>query len=81
MVFSHEHDIVYYAKCSEKSFPHYYVSESGTRVLEPLKVNNGGDTSPTFLEADHQFVPCVDLRIAGRNYRNNERKGNIGEAL
>ena len=33
-VFSHEHDIVYHAKCPEESFPRDYVGESDRRVLE-----------------------------------------------
>ena len=36
-VFSHEHDIVYYAKCLEESCPHDYLRELGRRVLERVK--------------------------------------------
>ena len=38
MVFNHEHDIVYYVKCPEKSCPDGYVGESGRRLLEQVKI-------------------------------------------
>ena len=84
-VFNHEHDIVYYAKCPEKSCPHDYVGESGRRVLERVKDHNGRNTSSRIFKHcaadDHQFVSCDDLKIVGRSYRNNKRKRKIAEAL
>ena len=83
-VFNHEHDIVYYAKCPEKSCPHHYVGESG-RVLECVKDHNGRDTSSHIFKHcvadDHQFFSCDDLKIVGRNYRSNKRKRKLAEAL
>ena len=77
-VFHHEHNIVYYAKCPEESYPHDYVSESDRRVLERVKDHNGRDTSFHIFKhcvaTDHQFVSCDDLRILDRNYGNNKRK-------
>ena len=85
MVFNHEYDIVYYTKCPEESCPHDYAGESGRRVLEQLKDHNGRDTSSHTFEhcaaADHQFVSWDNLRIVGRNYRNNKRARKIAEAL
>ena len=82
-VFNHEHGIVYYAKCPEESCPHDYVGESGRRVLERVENHNGRDNSCHIFKhcvaADHQLVSCDDLRIVGRNYRNNKRK--IAETL
>ena len=79
------HDNVFYAKCPEESCPHDYVGESGRRVLERVKDHNGRDTSSHIFKhciaADHQFVFRDDLRIGGRNYRNNKRKRKIAEAL
>ena len=77
-VFHHEHNIVYYAKCPEESYPHDYVGESDRRVLERVKDHNGRDTSFHIFKhcvaTDHQFVSCDDLRILDRNYGNNKRK-------
>ena len=74
-VFSNENDIVYYTNCPEESYPHDYVDESSRRVLERAKDHNGRETSSHIfkhcVEADQQFVSCDDLRIFGRNYRNN----------
>ena len=54
-------------------------------MLERVKDYNGRDTSSLIFKhcvaADHQFVSCDDLRIVGRNYRNNKRKRKITEAL
>ena len=59
-VFNHEHDIVYYAKCPEKSCLHDYVGELGRRVLEQVKAHNGRDTSCHIFKhcvtADHQIL-------------------------
>ena len=52
-LFNQEHDIVYYAKCPEKSCSHDYVGESGRRVLEQVKDHDGRDTS------SHIFKHCV----------------------
>ena len=84
-VFNHEHDNVYYAKCPEKSCPHDYVGESGRRMFERVKDHIGRDTSSHIFKhcvaADHQLVSSDDLRIVGRNYRNNKWKRKIAEAL
>ena len=54
-------------------------------MLERVKDHNGRDTSSHIFKhcvaADHQFVSCDDLRIVGRNHRNNKRKRKITEAL
>ena len=54
-------------------------------MLERVKDYNGRDTSSLIFKhcvaTDHQFVSCDDLRIVGRNYRNNKRKRKITEAL
>ena len=54
-------------------------------MLERVKDYNNRDTSSHIFKhcvaADHQFVSCDDLRIVGRNYRNNKRKRKITEAL
>ena len=54
-------------------------------MLDRVKNHNGRDTSSHIFKhcvaADHQFVSCDDLRIVGRNYRNNKRKRKITEAL
>ena len=65
-VFNHEHDIVYYGKCPEKSCRQDYVGESGRRVLERVKDHNIRDNSSHIfkycLAADCQFVLCDDLK-------------------
>ena len=69
-VFNHEQDIVHYAKWSEESFPHDYVSKSGRRVLERVKDHNCKDTSFHIFQhcevADHQFVSCNDLSTVSK---------------
>lgn len=50
MGFNHEHDIIYYATSSGKSYLHDYVDESGRRVmLKKVKYHNarGIFSSPT----------------------------------
>ena len=83
MVFNHEREILYYAKCPEKSCLHDYVGESARRKLERVKHYNGRDISSHIFKhcvvADHQFVSCNDLRIVAKNHGNNKRK--IAEAL
>ena len=84
-VFDHEHNIVYYTKCTEESCPHEYVGESSRRVLEQVKDHNCRDTSSHIFKhcvaTDHQFVSCNELRFVGRNYGNNKRKRKIAEVL
>ena len=54
-------------------------------MLERVKDHNDRDTSSHIFKhcvvADHQFVSYDDLRIVGRNYRNNKRKRKIAKAL
>ena len=54
-------------------------------MLERVKDHNDRDTSSHIFKhcvvADHRFVSYDDLRIAGRNYRNNKRKRKIAKAL
>ena len=82
-VFNHEYDIVYYAKCPEKSCPHDYVGESGRRVLERVKDHNGRDTSSRIFKHcaadDHQFVSGDELKIFGINHGNNTREQKIAD--
>ena len=82
-VFNHGHDIVYQAKCPEEPCPHDYVGESGRRVLEQVKDQNGRDTSSHILKdcvaADHQYASCDELKIVIRNYCNNKWKQEITE--
>ena len=70
MVFNHEHDNVFYAKCPEESCPHDCIGESGRTVQ--AKDHSGKDSSSHNFKhcvvADHQFVFCDNLRIVGRNY-------------
>ena len=76
---------MYYAKYPEESCPHDYVNESGRRVLQRVKNHNGRDVSYHIFRlcvaVDHQFGSCDDLRIVGRNYRNNKWKLKIAEVL
>ena len=54
-------------------------------MLERVENHNGRDNSCHIFKhcvaADHQLVSCDDLRIVGRNYRNNKRKRKIAETL
>ena len=84
-VFNHEHDIAYHGKCPEKSYSHDYIGESGRRVLNQVTDHNDRNTFSHIFKhcvaADHQFLSSDDLRIVGRNYKNNKGKQKIAEAL
>ena len=64
MGFNHEHDIIYYATSSGKSYPHDYVDESGRRVmLKKIKDHNARGISYHFwkhcIVADHTLFPVM----------------------
>ena len=46
IVFNHENDTVYYAKCPEESCLHDCACESGRRVLQQVKYYNGRHLLP-----------------------------------
>ena len=76
---------MYYTNCPKESCPHDYLGESGRTVLQRVKDHNCRDTSSHIFKhcvaADHQFVFRDDLRIVGRNYRNNKLKQKTVETL
>ena len=84
-VFNHKHENVCFVSCREESYQPDYIGELGKKFLEQTKDQNGKNSSSHIfkicLVVVRQFVSCDDLRILGRNYRNNKWKQKIEKML
>ena len=47
--FEHQHDMVYYADCSNEKYRENYISESVSRISEYIKDHNGRDLKSDIL--------------------------------
>ena len=81
----HEHDLVYHAKCPNEECTDDYIGEIARRIAERVKDHRGRDHSSHLfkhsLEKDHTEVELNDFKIIARNYKNNNRKRKVSEAL
>ena len=85
IVFEHNHDLIYYAKCPEPTCIDDYVRESARRITERIKDHNGRDhTSQVWndsIEKSHKNINTIDFKISDKNFHNNKRKRKIAKAL
>ena len=78
--FPHKHDLVYHAKCAEKSCNDDYVLETARRISEWVLDHSGRDRNFHILK--HQIEkeqPCPqyeNFKIISSGFRNNTRKKN-----
>ena len=81
----HEHDLVYYANCTEPSCRDNYVGETSLRITEGMKDHSGRDHALHMvkhnLETSYNDINTPDLRIIDINFSNDERKRKIAESL
>ena len=83
--FEHQHDLVYYVKCTEPSCRDNYVGETGRRITETIKDYSGRDHASHMvkynIETSHTDVNTANLKINDMNFSNNKRKRKIAESL
>ena len=83
--FPHKHDLVYHAKCAEKSCNDDYVLETARRISEWVLDHSGRDRNFHILK--HQIEkeqPCPqyeNFKIISNGFRNNTKKKKLSEAL
>ena len=73
--FDHQHDVVYYADCPNETHTENYIGESGRRISERIKNNNGRDLKSHVLRhsvgSGHANVSYEDFKIIAKNFNNN----------
>ena len=82
--FDHQHDVVYYADCPNKTCRENYIGESGRRFSERMKDHHSRDLKSHILrhsvESGHANVGYEDFKIA-KNFNNNSWTHKIAESL
>ena len=82
---SHQHDVVYYAACSEPGCVEDYTGETGRRLNERVINHNGRDKNSHLYkysqEISHPCVTLSDFKVIGSNYQNQKLKRKISEPL
>ena len=83
--FEHQHDLVYYVKCTEPSCRDNYVGETGRRIIERIKDHSGRDHASHMvkhnIETSHTDVNTANFKIIDMNFSKNKRKRKITESL
>ena len=83
--FNHQHDVVYYAYCPNKTCREKYIGERGRRISERIKNHNVGDLKSHILrhsiESGHANVSYEDFKIIAKNFNRNSWKPKIVELL
>ena len=83
--FPHKHDLVYHAKCAEKSFIDDYVGEMARRISERVLHHNERDINSHILkhqmEKEHPCPQYKNFKVISSGFRNNTKKRKSSEAL
>ena len=83
--FEHQHDLVYYVKCTEPSCRDNYVGETGRRIIERIKDHSSRDHASHMvkhnIETSHTDVNTANFKIIDIDFNNNKRKQKIRELL
>ena len=83
--FEHQHDLVYYLKCTEPSCRDNYEGETGHGIIERLKDDSGRDHASHMvkhnIESSHTDGNTANIKIIDMNLGNNKRKWKIAESL
>ena len=83
--FKHQHDLVYYVKCTEPSCRGNYPGETGRRITEGIIDHSGRDHASHMvkhdIETSHTDVNTANLKIFDMNFSNNKRKRKVAESL
>ena len=79
-----KNDIIYYGECSGSSCNDKYIGETKRRLLERIKDHQGRDMNSHIykhsIETGHE-VRQKDFKIIGTNYKGNDKKRKVAEAL
>ena len=82
---SHQHDVVYYAACSEPGCVEDYTGETGKRLNERVINHNWRDKNSHLYkhsqEISHPCVTLSDFKVIGSNFQNQKFKKKIAEPL
>ena len=66
----HQHDVIYYAKCSEERCTEDYTGERGRRLIERVKDHSSKDLKSYLIkdsvETNHKMVTLYDFKIIGK---------------
>ena len=69
----HQHDVVYYAKCTDEQCTEVYTGEADGRLIERVKDHSDKDSKSHLFkhakEANHKTVTLDDLKIIGKGYK------------
>ena len=83
--FDHQHDVVYYADCPNKTCRENYIGESGRRFSERMKDHHSRDLKSHILrhsvESGHANIGYEDFKIIAENFNNNYWKCKISKSL
>ena len=75
--FEHQHDVVYYADCSNNKCREYYIGESVRRISERLRDHNCRDLkSHNFrhsVESGHANVSYEGFKMIAKNFNNDSK--------
>ena len=83
--FEHQHDLICYINCTERSCLGNYVGETGRRIIERIKDLCGRDHASYMvkhnIETSYTAVNTANFKITDMNFSNNKRKRKIAEFL
>ena len=81
----HQHDLVYYVKCTESSCCDTYAEETGRKIRDRVKDHSGRDHASYMVKKNikisHTDVNTANFEIIDTNFSNNKRKREIAESL
>ena len=81
----HDHDLIYYSKCSEPNYNEDYLGETGRIIIERTTDHCRRDKQSHLLKHalinNHPVVDLNDLKVIDKNYHGNKYKRKISEAL
>ena len=84
-IFQHKHDVIYHGKCPAENCVDDYIGETARRVNERIVDHTGKDTNSHLLkhsiESEHKPLEAVNCKIIGTEYRKNNKKRKLSEAL
>ena len=81
----HQHDLVYYVKCTESSCRDNDAEETGHKIRDRVKDHSGRDNASYMvkknIKTSHTDVNTANFEIIDTNFSNNKRKWEIAESL
>ena len=81
----HLHDVVYKVKCPDDNCSNVYIGETGRRICERVRDHADRDKKSNVLkhsiESGHKTVSLDNFEIIGRDYRKNQYKRKLAEAI